>query len=44
MTTAIMQYTNRGNFTLGIAHGLILMALSLLVNIVITIIQRRASR
>ena len=44
MTTAIMQYTNRGNFTLGIALGLILMALSLLVNIVITIIQRRASR
>ena len=44
MTTAIMQYTNRGNFTLGIALGLILLTLSLLVNIVLTIMQRRLSR
>ena len=27
MTTAIMQYTNRGNFSLGIALGMILMTL-----------------
>ena len=44
MTTAIMQYTNRGSFTLGIALGLILLTLSLLVNIVLTIMQRRLSR
>lgn len=44
MTTAIMQYTNRGNFSLGIALGMILMTLSLLVNIVISLLQRRLSR
>ena len=41
MTTAIMQYTNRGNFSLGIALGMILMTVSLCVNIVITLLQRR---
>ena len=44
MTTAIMQYTNRGNFSLGIALGIILMSLSLIINIVITLLQRRFSR
>ena len=44
MTTAIMQYTNRGNFTLGVALGIILLTLSLLVNIVISLLQRRLSR
>ena len=44
MTTAIMQYTNRGNFTLGIALGLILMGLSLLVNVALSLLQRRLSR
>ena len=44
MTTAIMQYTNRGNFTLGVALGLILLTLSLLVNIIISLMQRRLSR
>lgn len=44
MTTAIMQYTNRGNFSLGIALGLILLSLSLMVNIVISLLQRRLSR
>ena len=43
MTTAIMQYTNRGNFSLGIALGMILLALSLMVNIVISLLQRRLS-
>lgn len=44
MTTAIMQYTNRGSFSLGIALGMILMTTSLIVNIVISFIQRRISR
>ena len=44
MTTAIMQHTNRGNFSLGIALGMILLAISLLVNIVISLLQRRLSR
>lgn len=44
MTTAIMQYTNKGNFSLGIALGMILLTLSLLVNIVLTLLQRRVSR
>ena len=44
MTTAIMEYTNKGNFSLGIALGLILMVLSLLVNIIISALQRRLSR
>lgn len=41
MTTAIMQYTNRGDFSLGIALGLILLAASLILNLVMTLIQRR---
>ena len=44
MTTAIMQYTNRGNFSLGIALGMILLSISLLVNIAISLLQRRLSR
>lgn len=44
MTTAIMQYTNRGNFSLGIALGIILLSLSLMVNIAISLLQRRLSQ
>ncbi|MBO7184725.1 MAG: ABC transporter permease [Oscillospiraceae bacterium] len=44
MTTAIMQYTNRGNFTLGIALGIILLTISLIVNVGISLLQRRLSR
>ena len=44
MTTAIMQYTNRGNFSLGIALGMILLTISLVVNILISLLQRRLSR
>lgn len=44
MTTAIMQYTNRGDFSLGIALGMILMALSLAVNLLLSLLQRRVSR
>ena len=44
MTTAIMQYTNRGSFTLGIALGIILLAISLVVNLLMFLLQRRLSR
>jgi len=44
MTTAIMQHTNRGNFSLGIALGLILMAASLLVNSAVSLLQWSDSR
>ncbi|MBQ2752616.1 MAG: ABC transporter permease [Firmicutes bacterium] len=44
MTTAIMQYTNMGDFSLGVALGIILMTVSLLVNIVLYVMQRRLSR
>jgi len=44
MTTAIMQYTNRGNFSLGIALGMILMTISLMVNVILSMMQRRVSR
>ena len=44
MTTAIMQHTNRGNFTLGVALGIILLSLSLIVNVIISLLQRRLSR
>ena len=44
MTTAIMMYTNRGSFTLGIALGIILLGLSLIVNVILSLLQRRLSR
>ena len=44
MTTAIMQYTNQGNFSLGVALGMILLTVSLLVNVIISLLQRRLSR
>ena len=44
MTTAIMLYTNRGDFTLGIALGIILITISLVVNVAVTMLQRRLSR
>lgn len=44
MTTAIMQYTNRGDFSMGVALGLILMAVSLMVNAGVTVLQRRLGR
>lgn len=43
MTTAIMLYTNRGSFTLGIALGIILLGLSLIVNVILSLLQRRLS-
>ena len=44
MTTAIMQYTNRGNFSLGIALGIILLGVSLIVNALFSLMQWRLSR
>ena len=44
MTTAIMLYTNRGDFSLGIALGLILMVISMCINACITLVQRRLSK
>jgi tungstate transport system permease protein len=44
MTTAIMQYTNRGNFSLGIALGIILLCVSLVVNALFSLMQWRLSR
>lgn len=44
MTTAIMQYTNRGDFSLAIALGLILMAVSLLVNSAVSLFQWKVSQ
>ncbi len=44
MTTAIMNYTNRGDFTLGVALGVILLAMSLVLNLTVSLIQGRLSR
>ena len=44
MTTAIMEYTNKGSFSKGIALGVILLALSFAVNIALSLLQRRLSR
>lgn len=40
MTTAIMMYTNRGDFTLALALGLLLLLISLMVNILAQLTQR----
>lgn len=39
MTTAIMNYTNMGNFNMALALGIILLLISLIVNIIATIMQ-----
>lgn len=44
MTTAIMQYTNRGNFSLGVALGIILLLISFIVNTAVSLMQRRFSK
>ena len=44
MTTAIMMYTNRGDFTLGVALGIILLILSFIVNIVVSLLQRKVTK
>ncbi len=40
MTTAIMQYTNMGDFTFALALGVLLLFISLLVNVVAHLLQR----
>lgn len=44
MTTAIMNYTNMGDFTLGLALGMILLGISLVLNIAVALMQRRFDR
>lgn len=44
MTTAIMMYTNRGDFTLGIALGIILIGLYLIVNVLLALLERRVRK
>ena len=41
MTTAIMQYTNRGNFSLGVALGMILLIISFAINLMISLLQEK---
>ena len=41
MTTAIMNYTNMGNFMMAMALGIILLTVSLILNIGAYIFQRR---
>ena len=41
MTTAIMQYTNMGNFTMALALGILLLAISLIVNLAAQLLNRR---
>ena len=41
MTTAIMNYTNMGDFDMALALGIILMAISLVVNVIVSLMQRR---
>ena len=41
MTTAIMNYTSRGDFTHAMALGIILMCISLLVNILVYVISEK---
>jgi len=44
MTTAIMNYTSRGDFTRAMAIGIILMMISLLVNIIVHLLSERTVR
>lgn len=41
MTTAIMNYTNMGDFVMALALGIILLVIALIVNIVVSLMQRR---
>lgn len=40
MTTAIMNYTNMGNFVMGVSLGIILLSLSLILNVATYFLQR----
>lgn len=41
MTTAIMNYTNMGDFTMALALGIILLGVSLALNVAAALLQRR---
>ena len=41
MTTAIMNYTNMGNFTTALALGIILLLISLILNVAASLMQWR---
>ncbi len=43
MTTAIMMYTNRGDFTLGLSLGILLLLISFVVNMAVWLLQKRWS-
>ena len=44
MTTAIMMYTNRGDFKMGLALGVLLLCISLLVNVLAHLLQGNGGR
>ena len=44
MTTAIMMYTNMGNVTLGLALGIILLMMALVLNVTVYIMQTVVDR
>ena len=44
MTTAIQNSTSRGDFTTGVAMGLVLLLMSLVLNLIVYFGQRRWSR
>lgn len=44
MTTAIMNFTNMGNFTMALALGIILLAISLIVNLALSLVQERVAK
>ena len=41
MTTAIMMFTNRGEFTLGMSMGILLLLISFVVNLSVWLLQRK---
>lgn len=41
MTTAIMNYTNMGDFVMALALGIILLVIALIVNVIVSLMQRR---
>ncbi len=44
MTTAIMNYTSMGNFRTALALGIVLLFISLVINIIVTLIQGRVEK
>ena len=44
MSTAILMYSNRGDFTLGLALGMLLLLMSLVIQIAAYFLQARLAR